>query len=82
MTLAEMDALIDATADAAMILLVEGDWRATMRDPAGAAWREDLRDRIVYRGLPVWVACPRAFAGVNGRAGGFRRADRSAPWVT
>ena len=39
MTLAELDALIDATDDAAMILLVEGDWRATMRDPAkrGAA---------------------------------------------
>ena len=58
MTLAELDALITSTPGAAMILLMDGDWRATMRDPAGAAWRQDLGDRVVYRGLPVWVVSP------------------------
>ena len=42
-----------------MIILTEPDWRATMEEPAGAAWRtRGDGGRVKYRGLPVWITMP------------------------
>lgn len=58
MILADLDALISACPAPAMIVLTEPDWRATMQDPAGAAWRQHHGDHVSYRGIPVWVEWP------------------------
>ena len=59
MTLAELDALIDAKPGAVAILLGEPEWRELMKDPAGAPWRTIAADgQVAYRGITVWVAYP------------------------
>ena len=58
MDLAELDDLIDATPDAAMVLLTSADWRATMAVRPLVSRGPGAPDHVVYRGLPVWVVSP------------------------
>lgn len=58
MTIDELDALIDRTPDAAMILLTGPDWHATMRERPLVRSSGVDADHVVYRGLPVWVTTP------------------------
>ena len=58
MTIDELDALIDATPDAAMILLAEADWRRTMSARPMHRRGDGGREHVVYRGLPVWIVNP------------------------
>lgn len=57
-TIDELDGLIDATPDAAMILLAGHAWHATMRERPLVRSQGAGADHVVYRGLPVWVTSP------------------------
>lgn len=58
MTLDELAALIDATPDAAMILLEETDWSGAMSARPMHRRGDAGREHVVYRNLPVWVVSP------------------------
>ena len=58
MTVGDLDALFDATPDAAMILLGEPDWRGAKSARPMHRRGEGAREHVLYRGLPVWVVNP------------------------
>lgn len=58
MTIDELDRLIAQAPDAAMILLAGDDWHATMRERPLVKSTGAGADRVVYRGLPVWLTSP------------------------
>lgn len=79
MTLDDLDALIDACPGAAMILLEERDWRATMRDRPLVRRGAGGLEHVVYRELPVLVVSPgpsRVLSGDQVRAEGLDQLGR------
>lgn len=78
MSLAELDAMIDAHPAPHAILLSYADWMATMRDPAGLERRvQGANCQVIYRDLHVWIHEPdtsEVLGRDEARRAGFERA--------